>query len=217
MTLKKANKNLIYFFLIISVVWPFYIDFRISTNVGINPQRLLLIIIIFVEIFRFIIDRRKKIYTKLDNTWFLLLLFFIAYRLAVSIILASSYSLVLSLNEIASIFILVLIVVKHFTIDDLPEIGKIFYRISFFLFVLTFYEFVTRKNPFDSLNTGGGNAAVGALREKLRVDYLRAKGTFENPLTLMQYVLLSYPLSMVYIYFRRRNNYRLRLLTTFIH
>ncbi len=193
--MRKTIRKLLFLFIILSVVWPFYIDIRLSTTVGINPQRLILIILFLFEA----IGGRFKGLNKLNKMWLFVFSLYIFYRLFVGIYYKSSLSIVLSANEILTLYLLSILCAKYLTFADIYRIGRIFYFTAFYLLAIVVLEFVTKRNVFAGINSGIGKAAQGAAITLVREGFDRVKGTFENSLTLMQYLLFSYPLIHLYI------------------
>jgi len=197
-------------------VWPFYVDIRITENIGINPQRIVLILILLAEIFTFVKPRIKK-YKHLNLTWVLILSFYIFFRFFVGVWYSDSYSIILSAYEIISIFLLAIICAKYLTFHDLAKVGKLFYFLSFYLLIVSLAEYAVKHSLFSFLVTGSGKASLGALVDKSREGFYRVKATFENTLTLMQYILFSYPLSVLYIDSTKKYKKQKRILSSIVH
>ncbi|PWV58443.1 O-antigen ligase family protein [Plasticicumulans acidivorans] len=198
--------SLLLFFIFLTSVWPFYIDYRILSNLGVNPQRITCFFVVLVFLFMLYSPKvRGKIEfvfsVKNVRMFFILISGYVFWRLFVGFYVSDTLSVFLSINEIFTVYFIFLITVYSAVSSDNAKnriIKVIFYS---YLLVLLFswLEWALQYNLFSQFASSESKSAIGATVEKLRGGLLRVKGPFENTLTLMQYVVCIFPLSFFYV------------------
>jgi O-antigen ligase len=193
---------LFFIYFLLSNIWPFYIDVRVQEHIGINPQRLLLALLGSLLLLALAMERRIRV--ELFSMWaegrmvlLPLLAFFVMRGLAA-----------VSSGKSSSVFY----VIYEYTANLLVFVGTILAfrrksQVDFFLktFLLSFLllllfcviESFMGKNLWAQLASHDSQAAIGAAEPEYRLGQYRIQGVFEQPLTLVQYILIVMPLFQI--------------------
>tara|TARA_R110002051_G_scaffold64139_2_gene116798 strand:+ start:45334 stop:46542 length:1209 start_codon:yes stop_codon:yes gene_type:complete len=141
--------------------------------------------------------------------------FFILFYLHLAVIFISSYLSGISNSLISSIYHIVYIFALTFIPLSIPlsfyylsKISKIFLFIGIFLILVSAFELFLGTNPFTPFIDFGNLTEVqqGMFSDITLANVLRIKGTFSNPLSYGQFIVLFVP---VLFFFRRFNKYKL--------
>ncbi len=193
---------LLAFYLIAFFLWPFYIDVRVQENVGLNPERVILlcmVLILFLEIFSFKQKTVSIVFGRYYKPIFFLAVVYLGFRYFTSLYNNSFYSFSLALYESLSCFVLALYVIVF--VRNHKSINFIMSIIFYCALIVALYGLVERYFEFNIFSTMADiNTIAGftAASEKYRDGAYRIQSTFEHPLSLVQMMSLSLPLA----YFR---------------
>lgn len=191
------GKALLRWYLVALLCIPFYIGPELAQNFQLNVERSLIGLLVFGCLVGAVRSGIGAAYGRL----FLLRPFtmgaFSAYffwRLLAAIVSPYRVSTFLYINEFMTTAIVPLMFFAIFFLrDDVERLYRILFWSIVFVFAVVAFERLTHSNPFTPLApAGAGRAIINAGIE--RGGILRSKGTFEHPLTLGNFVLLTLPL-----------------------
>ena len=199
---------LIFYFLSI-YLWPYYIDVRIFEHVGLNPQRLLIVLLLFLSALFFL---KSPAYTLTQSAlvlsefkWFYLfaVVYFVIRFLSISTSDNFIYSLLVSVNDFILLFIFSFLVL--FFADNRFKIRLLFYVFFFSSVLVSIYiaiEFLFQYNFFESFTNPNTKSGEVALFDKSRDGVYRAQGVYEHPITQAQ-LLVS---TVIFCYYMINKN-----------
>jgi O-antigen ligase len=213
--MKVRNSDLLMLFLSVFCIWPSYVYFRLSENIGLNPLRVILVIILMFLILHFLGVHRLSKRRFVDNRiLFFIIIFYLFFRY-LSAFFSGSYSVSLVLYEhLSNINILVF---TYLVLSGLNNIGKVIKILLFFatvLSVLAIFEHVTKFNIFTILADSSTNAGYTALTDKTRNGFYRSQAIFEHPLSLSQFLAILFPLT--FLFFKKNSIKSFIILSTII-
>lgn len=202
--------RLLQIYIFIFVLWPFYIDIRVQENLGVNPQRIFLIFVLFFWITAFFVypSIRKNffdIFDKNKKTMCFLFFYFLCRLLSV-VFNASAYSASIFLYETLSELSLFLFVCT--SLRSYKEIKGVVFVLFFCAVVLAFlsvFEWAYQANFFSQFADPSTKAGMTASLIKVRDGNYRVQGTFEHPLTLVQFFVTVFPLGYYFFYKKSAN------------
>jgi O-antigen ligase len=195
-------------FVVVFSIWPFYIDLRLHDNVGLNPQRIVLFFaVIFFAVAYFLANGFSRF---LGATWWRnsdgkailgVLLVYTVLR-SISSALAGTYSLLIFVNElISNMFLMVVAGAVFRRYSDAKRFVSV---ITVCALIVSCYAVIERAVEYNFLVEYADvttRAGFTAATEKIRDGVYRVQGTFEHPLSLVQYLAMTVPL--LYLVFRK--------------
>lgn len=194
--------NLLYVYIVVSIIWPNYIVLKVGSLPGITPDRMIGLVLILVLFLYFTIGRGN--YSKLMN-----------YRRIVSILLILSFwnltgsciaaeqigkSIFASINWFVSgplVFIIVLLFVK-----DLTDVSKLIKAVVIGMFLVNLLgvvELISGHILFKNYLLTENQFTMSALIEKTRDGMFRIRSVFTNPLIYAQYLIATLPLFFYFL------------------
>lgn len=197
MTTNPAARRLAGWYFVALLCIPFYIGPSIVANVQINAERLLIALLVlgcFFGLFRGLVLPPLRVLIARHP---LTMMFFLAYffwRALTAIASPYAVSNYLFINEILSTAFIPLIFFGIFFIrNDTRVLCRILSVSTIFIFFVVCTELMLGANLFTALAPADAGRAISDASIE-RAGELRAKGTFEHPLTLGNFVLLALPL-----------------------
>lgn len=189
---------LITVFLVTSAAVPFYIDVEVADGARINLQRTLLLLLILGNIAMLMVNkpvsRRLAIFVKREPVLSASLLGYSVWIVFSAALSGSLSAIFIALNEVASgpmFFFIVAILLFSYGYFKPPL--KPLLVACIFVFVFALVEVVIGRNIFAEIFAQGRGGTIGAT-EITRNGLLRVKSTFEHPLTLAHFTLMTTPL-----------------------
>lgn len=205
-TAKQSTKisflsGLLLVYLLLVTLWPFYIDIRLSANVGVNPQRIISGLFAVLFLLGFMPDRNHRMFmTKHigeNSRFYIPFIFYFGWRVLSALSSGRPISIFVMLYELTSYFVIYF----GFLICIFYE-GRRRLLLGFLtaaalvLIALCFVEGILQYNYFAQFASRQDRIAISS-QEIIRAGSHRVKGTFEHPLTLVQYIALIMPLLVV--------------------
>lgn len=213
MMANKSNSDIQLFlvglFFIFMSIWPYYIDVRLPGLGGINPQRIVLIIITAVFLLDIAANKRSfKWHIKAfrsDSAFFLLFFAFCLLRILSSLNSGELQSIVVAFYDVLSSFVIFLVVSRLAEkTERRDKLIKLIIVSGLAVLITALIEAFTKKNYFIGFAYAENRRVIESLNtDILRDGRYRIRGIFENPLTLVQYLMIYLPfLFIAYKYFR---------------
>lgn len=198
------------FFLFMSA-WPYYIDLRLPGLGGLNPQRVILLILTFIVLGGLAFDSAfgNRFYRALMTHRLIISMFcaFFFIRFLTSVVRGSPQSIVVAAYEIPSnLLLLVLTAFLARWQENRDLILKVIIISGVFVLCSAVVEGVVKQNFFLRFAGGEERRVIESLgTEILRDGKYRVRGIFENPLTLTHYLIMYIPFVLIAgFYFRWR-------------
>lgn len=189
-------------------IWPFYIDVRLHENIGINPQRLVLVLTALF--FILVLTTTKGFIRTIGSAWwrnpdgraiFFALSAYTVLRL-VSSVIAGPYSIFIFSNElIANAFVMLIAGAVYRDYADARRFVLFLIALGVIVSFYAILERITQQNFLVSFADVNTRAGFTAATEKIRNGVYRSQATFEHPLSLVQYLAMIIPL--LYLLIRR--------------
>lgn len=194
--------TLLAIFLFAFGVVPFYLDIRLHENVGLNPQRLMVVGMLGLTALcipgskgarnkiRLSIYHNKKIYSAIAIYLLLRVVSFVANP--------SQYSFFILLNEVLmNFFILFYSAVFVDSPKKIKTLLLILIVSALYVSVFGVFEGVMSSNIFRAFANTSTQTGEIAAQIKMRDGNYRVQSTFEHPLALSQYLIVVIPLLLV--------------------
>lgn len=198
MSVVTVLRRLIFAYAIVFSLWPFYVDIRIQENVGINPQRLILIVIGFLFIVSIALlkgfERRAASVWRENRDIFLPVFIYGCLRLAAGV-LGGAYSFVTVINELVGN--LFLMFVSAIVFRDAAHFRRFLICVAWcagIVAAFAVFERILEYNFLTRFADESTKAGFTALSDKVRDGVYRVQSTFEHPLSLTQYLAMTIPL-----------------------
>lgn len=178
---------------------PFYIDIRVHENAGINIQRIFVSIIFLLTILIIISQhsshRRIHATYKQNKTIAKLAVIFVMLRIAAAIKNPASYGYMILANELMmNLFIMFFCSTFFTTKKQISTCASLILFSAIIVSLFSIFENIIQQNPLTSLANTNTTAGEIASQIKFRDGNYRSQGTFEHPLSLAQFILISAPL-----------------------
>lgn len=192
-------------FVVVFSLWPFYIDIRLQENVGLNPQRITLLLAVMYFLGSFFLTTRFSLFMRRfwrENSRVVGLLFLYGFLRLISAGLAGSYSVLTVLNELVGNLFLMLVACLAFrTPGGFRRFALYLMICATLVSVYAVLERLVEYNFLAQFADVSTKAGFTAASEKIRDGVFRVQSTFEHPLSLVQYLAMVVPLLYV---FRRK-------------
>ena len=214
-SVSKVIVSLICLYVLFFSLWPFFIDIRITEKVGINPERVLLALIVLISLLAYLSGgvnaQRLSVLKKNKIVAYSITAFFI-WRFMAVVFVGGMESFPYWIYEFLSNYVLFIVVLLF--VDSHRARKKVLGWLSisdFFVLCIAIFEFMKGEFLFTPFVTGESRAALGAISGSFRNNLYRVQGTFEHALVLSQYLLILLPIVLLYInyYFRTATSVRL--------
>ena len=184
----------IYLFALLCV--PFYIGPELATNVQLNLERVTLALLaagVLIGVFGPVIRPALRFLWQNSPVFLLCFAGFFLWRITASILSPYAVSKYLVINElISNAFVFLLFFQLYFRRGAVQTVLRVLALSVLWMALVVAVEVATGTNPFTPLApASAGQAILDANIE--RAGLLRAKGAFEHPLTLGQYVIFLLP------------------------
>ncbi|WP_417268642.1 O-antigen ligase family protein [Celeribacter baekdonensis] len=175
---------------------PFYIGPSLATNAQLNAERLLVVLLVFAFFTR-VVNLRfghsfKELYSARPLT-LMAFIFYFSWRGLAAALSPQTVSMLLFINEFMTEVFMAFVFYGFFFVKDYTDpLIKVLKASVVFIFAIVCLEIVLKQNPFSAFAPAdAGNAIKAAAIE--RAGLIRAKGTFEHPLTLAYFVISVLP------------------------
>jgi len=202
-SVSKIVVLLICMYILFFSLWPFFIDIRLTEKVGINPERIILALLVFASLLLYFyggINREKTSIIRNNKVAIYSITVFFFWRFLAVVLAGGMESFPYWIYEVISNY--VLFIMALIFVDSHNARGKILGWLTFSVFVvllISVIEFFNGKFLFTALVTGESRAALGAISGSFRNNLYRVQGTFEHALVLSQYLLILFPMVLLYI------------------
>lgn len=176
---------------------PFYIGPELATNVQLNVERLTLVLLasaVLAGAYGKVIRPAISQLWRTSPVFLLSFIGFFLWRALAAFVSPYTVSQYLVLNEVISnAFVFIMFFGLYFQKGTIQPILRILTFSVFWMAFIVLIELATQSNPFTPFaSASAGDAILNASIE--RGGLLRAKGAFEHPLTLGQYVVFLLPI-----------------------
>lgn len=205
MAVPAVLRGFLLIFVAVFSLWPFYIDIRLQENVGLNPQRIILLLAVVFFLVSFFLTRRFSGF--LARFWrenyrvMNLMLMYGVFRL-IAAALAGSYSILTVLNElIGNLFLMFIASLVFRTPESFRRLALYVTVCATAVSVFAIVERLMEYNFLAQFADVSTKAGFTAASEKIRDEVFRVQATFEHPLSLVQYLAMAVPL--LYVFHRR--------------
>lgn len=207
LSVREANKwnlltTLLAIFLFAFGVIPFYLDIRLHENVGLNPQRLLVLGMLGLAALCTLGSEgaRSRINLSIHNNKniYMAIAVYLLFRVSSFAANPSQYSFFILLNEVMMNFFILLY--SAVFIDSAKKIKILLFVLivsALYVSVFGIAEGLLSENIFRGFANTATQTGEIAAQIKMRDGHYRAQSTFEHPLALSQYLIIVMPLLLV--------------------
>lgn len=205
MAVPAVLRGFLLIFVAVFSLWPFYIDIRLQENVGLNPQRIILLLAVVFFLISFFLTRRFSGFVARfwrENYRVMNLMFMYGVFRLIAAALAGSYSILTVLNElIGNLFLMFIASLAFRTPESFRRLALYVTVCATGLSLFAIVERLMEYNFFAQFADVSTKAGFTAASEKVRDEFFRVQATFEHPLSLVQYLAMAVPL--LYVFHRR--------------
>lgn len=204
--------------IILCAIWPRYAALFLPGLPLINPQRIAnitLLATLFVALFSssYIIDLLKSSFRQ-HRTFWLIFIFFCAIRLISSVLSSDPVTSIYRLSQEFFVHTVFIIAGLHFgSTQELRRRLAIVFSICLFIAcAAAIAEFTLKRNIFSYFITPRNEYMAWALSDQFRDGKFRAKGTFDHPLTMAEFVSIAAAIGSALLFSSKRKIARYILL-----
>ncbi|MGE8486272.1 MAG: O-antigen ligase family protein [Pseudomonas sp.] len=196
--------TLLAIFLFAFGVIPFYLDIRLHENVGLNPQRLLVVGMLGLAALCVLgakgAQNRISLSIHANKKIYMAMAVYLLLRVASFAINPSQYSFFILLNEVLmNFFILFYSAIFVDSVKKIKILLLILIASALYVSIFGIVEGVISSNVFRTFANTATQTGEIAAQVKIRDGNYRIQSTFEHPLALSQYLIMIIPLLVIMI------------------
>lgn len=196
--------TLLAIFLFAFGVIPFYLDIRLHENVGLNPQRLLVVGMLVLTALCVLgakgAQNRISLSIHTNKKIYLAVAVYLLLRVASFAMNPSQYSFFILLNEVLmNFFILFYSAIFVDSVKKIKILLCILIVSALYVSIFGIVEGAISANVFRTLANTATQTGEIAAQIKIRDGNYRVQSTFEHPLALSQYLIIVIPLLVIMI------------------
>ena len=186
---------------VLLALWPFYIEFEVIQNAGVNPQRLMALVIVALFVFSVTTDSRH--FVALREAWRMnpvfhgLMVAYFVWRIAAAVLAGEAKGLLLVAFEVFTyLAVYFVFLIYTFRLGYADRWLMILEKVFLVICGLCLIEFLLGQNLFSRFATNLDRAAI-VTETVVRQEGHRVKATFEHPLTLVHFIAIVFPFVLI--------------------